>query len=319
MPSISTPSASRRRLGFVPPVTASGLESVGAPARRDRRSSRCDRCRQVLPRHAVTAWRHRWQAQRRRSRPGDRPQSQPGGAAAERAGAVGGAWRACSTRGSAIGSKPICSTVSGKVLSLPVTDIVQQFVGLGANMDIDALNRALGQPGYADGAYLLVDDSQTDDALCRGQGDAGHRLDHAVARGAGAVARPGRGESRPQSRHLRHAGRHHRLRRRLQHRAHPAFRAGARAGEPQGARLHQDRGVGGAADRNRPAHAPVAAARLVRRLRRRRRHADGHFERIVYLSARDHARPPTPRDRSSRWSRRWSPRPSSSVASPGST
>ena len=51
---------------------------------------------------------------------------------------------------------------SGKVLVLPVTDIVQQFVGLGANMEIGALNRALGQIGYADGAYLLIDPDQTD-------------------------------------------------------------------------------------------------------------------------------------------------------------
>ncbi len=51
---------------------------------------------------------------------------------------------------------------SGKVLILPVTDIVQQFVGLGADMEINALNRALGQPDYADGAYLMIDTSKTD-------------------------------------------------------------------------------------------------------------------------------------------------------------
>lgn len=51
---------------------------------------------------------------------------------------------------------------SGKVLNLPVTDVVQQFVGIGANMDIGALNRALGQPDYADGAFLLIDTNQTD-------------------------------------------------------------------------------------------------------------------------------------------------------------
>ena len=51
---------------------------------------------------------------------------------------------------------------SGKILTLPVTDIVQQFIGLGANMDITALNRALGQPDYADGAYLLIDTDKTD-------------------------------------------------------------------------------------------------------------------------------------------------------------
>ena len=51
---------------------------------------------------------------------------------------------------------------SGKVLFLQVTDIVQQFIGLGANMNIDALNRVLGQKGYIDGAYLLIDSSQTD-------------------------------------------------------------------------------------------------------------------------------------------------------------
>ncbi len=51
---------------------------------------------------------------------------------------------------------------SGKILTLPVTDIVQQFVGLGANMEINALNRALGQQGYADGAYLMVDTDKID-------------------------------------------------------------------------------------------------------------------------------------------------------------
>jgi len=51
---------------------------------------------------------------------------------------------------------------SGKVLLLPVTGIFQQFVGLGANMEISALNRAMGQQGYADGAYLLVDSEKTD-------------------------------------------------------------------------------------------------------------------------------------------------------------
>ena len=51
---------------------------------------------------------------------------------------------------------------TGKVLTLPITDISQQFVGLGANMEINALNRALGQQGYADGAYLLIDSDRTD-------------------------------------------------------------------------------------------------------------------------------------------------------------
>ena len=50
---------------------------------------------------------------------------------------------------------------SGKILNLPVTDISQQFVGLGANMEIEALNRALGQQGYADGVYLLIDSDKT--------------------------------------------------------------------------------------------------------------------------------------------------------------
>ncbi len=51
---------------------------------------------------------------------------------------------------------------SGKVLFLPVTDVVQQYIGIGANMNIDALNRVLGQIGYVDGAYLMIDSNETD-------------------------------------------------------------------------------------------------------------------------------------------------------------
>lgn len=50
----------------------------------------------------------------------------------------------------------------GRVLSLPVVQITQQFLGLGAYMEIGALNRALGEGSLASGAHLAIDDNQTD-------------------------------------------------------------------------------------------------------------------------------------------------------------
>lgn len=49
-----------------------------------------------------------------------------------------------------------------KTLQLPVTQIVQQFMGLGVYMEISALNRALGEGPLANGAYLSFDTAQTD-------------------------------------------------------------------------------------------------------------------------------------------------------------
>lgn len=63
-----------------------------------------------------------------------------------------------------VGDKVYAELLDGseKVLRLPVTDIVQQFIGLGANMDIEALNRVMGQPDHADGAFMIIDTNQTD-------------------------------------------------------------------------------------------------------------------------------------------------------------
>jgi putative ABC transport system permease protein len=49
-----------------------------------------------------------------------------------------------------------------KVMHLPVSLIIQQFMGLGAYMEISALNRALGEGPVANGAHLRFDTSFTD-------------------------------------------------------------------------------------------------------------------------------------------------------------
>ena len=49
------------------------------------------------------------------------------------------------------------------VLEIPVTAVAKTLLGAPAWMEIDALNRALGQPGRVSGAYLTIDeaDAQT--------------------------------------------------------------------------------------------------------------------------------------------------------------
>ncbi len=51
---------------------------------------------------------------------------------------------------------------SGRVLTETVSQIVQQFIGLGAYMQIDALNRLLGEASLSDMVSLMVDDAQWD-------------------------------------------------------------------------------------------------------------------------------------------------------------
>lgn len=52
---------------------------------------------------------------------------------------------------------------SEKVMQLPVTLIVSQFMGLGAYMEISELNRALGEGQMANGVHMMLDDDLTDD------------------------------------------------------------------------------------------------------------------------------------------------------------
>jgi putative ABC transport system permease protein len=47
-----------------------------------------------------------------------------------------------------------------KTIRLPVSQIVQQFIGLGAYMEIKALNRVLGEGSMASGAYLQFDSNE---------------------------------------------------------------------------------------------------------------------------------------------------------------
>ena len=49
-----------------------------------------------------------------------------------------------------------------KTIRLPVSATIQQFIGLGAYMDISALNRVLGESALANGAHLNFDVTQTD-------------------------------------------------------------------------------------------------------------------------------------------------------------
>ncbi len=49
------------------------------------------------------------------------------------------------------------------VLDLPVVGIAEAFLGMPAYMEIDALSRALGEPGRVSGAYLSIDDAFADD------------------------------------------------------------------------------------------------------------------------------------------------------------
>lgn len=51
---------------------------------------------------------------------------------------------------------------SEKIIEVPVTLIVTQFMGLGAYMEISELNRALGESDLANGVHLMLDDDQTD-------------------------------------------------------------------------------------------------------------------------------------------------------------
>lgn len=51
---------------------------------------------------------------------------------------------------------------SEKELRVPVTQIVEQFMGLGAYMEISELNRILGEAPVANGAHLMVDADKTD-------------------------------------------------------------------------------------------------------------------------------------------------------------
>lgn len=51
---------------------------------------------------------------------------------------------------------------SEKVFTVPVTQIAEQFMGLGAYMQIGALNRMLGESELANAAHLLLDDNQTE-------------------------------------------------------------------------------------------------------------------------------------------------------------
>jgi putative ABC transport system permease protein len=46
------------------------------------------------------------------------------------------------------------------VLELPVTAIATRYVGLAAYLDLDALNRILGEPGRVSGAYLRIDTAE---------------------------------------------------------------------------------------------------------------------------------------------------------------
>ncbi|WP_035871384.1 ABC transporter permease [Cucumibacter marinus] len=52
---------------------------------------------------------------------------------------------------------------SDKTIFLPVSAIVQQYMGVGAYMEIGALNQALGEGPLANGAYLRFDTQKTDE------------------------------------------------------------------------------------------------------------------------------------------------------------
>lgn len=48
------------------------------------------------------------------------------------------------------------------VIVIPVVGVAQTLLGAPAFMDLDALNRALRQPGYVSGAYVTIDSAQSD-------------------------------------------------------------------------------------------------------------------------------------------------------------
>ena len=77
------------------------------------------------------------------------------------------------------------------------------------------------------GVHIAYDTRQQGDSVRRDQVDAGDRLDRPAAPRAHPLPRDHRAEHQLLGDHLRDAGRHHRLRRRLQQRAHPAVRARA--------------------------------------------------------------------------------------------
>ncbi|WP_240652440.1 ABC transporter permease [Alexandriicola marinus] len=49
------------------------------------------------------------------------------------------------------------------VLELPVVQVAESFLGAPAYLELDALNRALREPGRITGAYLRIDEAQQDD------------------------------------------------------------------------------------------------------------------------------------------------------------
>jgi hypothetical protein len=126
-------------------------------------------------------------------------------------------------------------------VQLPVARLVRDHVGLAAYMNLDALNRALGDGDVISGVLLTVEDGQEAAVfheLDRRPGHAGCRLAPGV--GGGAVPQH-RADDRPVHVDLHPHGRDHQFRRGLQLGAHRAGRARTRTGQPAGAGLHRRR------------------------------------------------------------------------------
>ncbi len=121
---------------------------------------------------------------------------------------------------------------------VPVTEIIQSYLGL---MRLHGHRRA-GAADRGGAARLrrarLDRSAEAARALRGGEADARRQRGRTAGRGARELPRHDRGEHDDQHDGLRRAGGDHRLRRRLQFRAHPALGAGARARRPAGPRLH---------------------------------------------------------------------------------
>jgi ABC-type lipoprotein release transport system permease subunit len=103
------------------------------------------------------------------------------------------------------------------VRQVHVADVIKSYFGLAVFMDLDALD-ALVYGARLTGVHISYDAGRQDDLFSAIKST---RAEHQLFR-----------------HDLRGAGDHHRLRRGLQQRAHPALRECPRAGEPASAGLH---------------------------------------------------------------------------------
>ena len=129
------------------------------------------------------------------------------------------------------------------VREVVVADVVRQYMGISAYMEINSLRRLLRESQTLSGGFMTVGPVQARRVVSRPEGDPGRRRRHAE----GGRRRELRGDVRREHQRddllQRAIRRHHRLRGRLQRRPHVAVGAQPRAGQLTGDRIHPGRNL----------------------------------------------------------------------------